>query len=334
MHRVWPAQNAALAWTRAKLASRGLAGALLISLMVIFALVAATPVRADEAAVAEDGRPAILEIDFGSAQVKASDAQEWAMAQPGQLLWPGDELAVGADSRATLVFFEGSILQVEHDTRITVVDSAASELGATRIAVFQVSGNTWSRVIKLIDAGSSYAVLTPSGVGLVRGTEFKTTVHSDGSTEIRTVEGVVELSKSQDQTGVAVEPGRAASIGPEKNDRPKEPKEFKLTLAEDEELASLRSKHHPRASRTPDDLAEPGGATDDSAYAAADADQWDDGRLSKNEFRSSATPAGAWYERGEKAAADSKGLEMPRPPKRPSADGNRHDDRGRRGRSR
>ena len=137
------------------------------------------------------------------------------------------------------MFFPGAILQIEHNTHVTILSSAVSSSGSPTVAIFQASGNTWSRVSKLIDTGSSYAVVTPSGVRLVRGTEFKTTVHPDGGMDVRTAEGVVEVSKAVDRPAVSVRAGEVTRVGPDDDDEPSEPEEFELNDPEREEIEFL-----------------------------------------------------------------------------------------------
>lgn len=196
-----------------------------VRLFAILAAALLTSTSATQAGAAEQtvdagNRPVLIEIDFGGGTIKPIATEVWVDIEDGQIAAPGDELTTGAHSRLTLVFFEGSVLQVEHNTRIKILNSSESETGSTKLAVFQQAGNTWSRVPKLLDSESSYAVFTPSGVGLVRGTQFKTTVHPDGGMEVRTVEGTVTVSKATDRPGVAVTAGQVTSVGRGDRDKP------------------------------------------------------------------------------------------------------------------
>lgn len=223
------------------------------AVVLILALVAfslpAPEAGASEQSVDSSDRPVLIEIDYGEARLMLLGSDIWTGLGSGEVALPGDEIATGPDTRATLVFFDGSLLQIEHNTHVTILSSAVSSSGSTTVAFFQASGNTWSRVARLIDSESSYAVVTPSGVGLVRGTEFKTTVHPDGGMDVRTVEGVVEVSKAVDRPVVSVRAGEVTRVGPDDDDEPSEPEEFELNDPEKEKIEFLEESRDRRGKR-------------------------------------------------------------------------------------
>lgn len=208
---------------------------------LVFGVVPFGPAAAELISVQGD-EPVLVQIDFGAAQVRTAGSDQWTPAADGQVLQAGSEISTGPASRITLVFFDGSVMQIEHDTRVTIVESKRAATGSTQIVTYVGFGNVWSRVNALLDAGSVYAVTTPAGVGLVRGTQFKVTVHPDGSMDLKTVEGVVEVGKDTAATPVRVEGGKETSLGRSPDAKPAEPKDFEPTEADREEIESLRSK--------------------------------------------------------------------------------------------
>lgn len=215
---------------------------LLVASYVAFSSSAISSDAAVEA-LTRDEKPVLIELDFGGSSIKSADLETWEPVEHGQLAWVGDELSTGPGTRITLLFFEGSIMQLEHDTHVRIVDSSALESGSTTIDIFQFApGNTWSRVAELFDTASSYNVLTSAGVGLVRGTQFKVTVHADGSMDVASAEGEVELSKSKAEKGVIVKPGKRSSLAKEPKARPTKPEDFKPGKADREELEKLKEK--------------------------------------------------------------------------------------------
>jgi hypothetical protein len=86
-----------------------------------------------------------------------------------------------------IVFFDGSVMEVEADSEISVEElSTASGTGSTTVRIFQAVGNTINRVEQLIDSSSKYEVETPAGSAVVRGTIFNSKVYPYGLSCINT----------------------------------------------------------------------------------------------------------------------------------------------------
>ncbi len=129
----------------------------------------------------------------GSAQVQAPGSDTWQIAGDGMVLAAGTRVRTAPDSHAMLTFFEGSSLTLEPGTDVEIQSVEGSAGSSTDIVLKQWVGKTWSRVVKRLDAGTRYEIITPSACALVRGTMFETEVDGTLSTTVRTTEGLVSV---------------------------------------------------------------------------------------------------------------------------------------------
>jgi len=142
----------------------------------------------------------VLSIVGGKVLVMKPGETEWESSDVGMSLGVDYKIKTEAGSHATITFFEGSTIELEGNTEISL--SELSWQGTTsRIGINQGIGKTVSRVKKLIDTASSYEVETASAVVAVRGTEFYVSVTRNDITTVGNIEGLV-IVKAQ---GVEVE---------------------------------------------------------------------------------------------------------------------------------
>jgi hypothetical protein len=112
----------------------------------------------------------ILSITEGDVFVMKGGADDWIEAAVEMSLEVGDTIKTGDDSGAEITFFDGSTIELEAGTQIEITSLDSSpDTGAKTITLMQTIGTTISRVTKLLDPASSYAIETPSGVAAVRG---------------------------------------------------------------------------------------------------------------------------------------------------------------------
>lgn len=146
------------------------------------------------------GADMILSIIDGTADVARGPA-EFTRAGDGQVLNAGDRVRTADQSHAVVTFFDGSTMELEPATTITVVQATASPTGAITIQIQQAIGRTWSAVQQLTRADSKFEIRTPSTTATVRGTGFVTEVTASGATTVTTTDGLVEVN-AQGQTVV------------------------------------------------------------------------------------------------------------------------------------
>jgi len=120
-------------------------------------------------------------------------AEDFALANDGEVLNEGDTVRTGSGARAVLTYFEGSTVTLEPDTQLTIENSATLADGGTVVVMSQAFGRSWHVVTKLITGSSKYDVKTPASTASVRGTEFEVT-SDDSATTVTTTEGTVVQS--------------------------------------------------------------------------------------------------------------------------------------------
>jgi hypothetical protein len=129
-----------------------------------------TPTPTPTPSVSTSIQLTMLSITEGDVLIMKSGTNSWLEAQVGMTLESGDTIKAGDDSRAVITFFEGSTIELEAGTEISVTElSTAIDTGATTISLKQQIGKTISRVEKLADPASRYEVETPGAIAAVRG---------------------------------------------------------------------------------------------------------------------------------------------------------------------
>lgn len=135
----------------------------------------------------------ILSVAGGEVLVQRAGENSWIDGVPGMTLDVEDKIKTEAGGHATITFFEGSTIELDGSTEITL-----SELGqggtASHICIAQALGKTVSRVKKLVDPASSYEVETPSAVAAVRGTTLGVSVDEEGTTVVSNIQGEVSVT--------------------------------------------------------------------------------------------------------------------------------------------
>jgi len=92
---------------------------------------------------------------------------EFGPADDGSVLGPGDTVKTGPGSRAVLTYFEGSTVEIEPDSQITIDTAHANPDGSTVVVMQQDLGTTWHVVTHLVTGGSKYEVHTTAATASV-----------------------------------------------------------------------------------------------------------------------------------------------------------------------
>lgn len=149
----------------------------------------------------------------GHVSVQDPSSGIWRDAEDGMVVDIGMRVRTGQDSNAMLTFFDGSTIRLEGDSDIQVEQIVRAEGQSTEIILKQWLGRTWSRVAKKADPASKYEIQTPSAYALVRGTLFEVEVGEDGSTVVRTIEGLVSVGAQSQEVEVSAGQTTSVSIG-------------------------------------------------------------------------------------------------------------------------
>jgi hypothetical protein len=148
-------------------------------------------------------------------EVRVGSQDDFEQGHAGQSLNPGDTIRTGANSSAAILFFDGSTVEMDANTEISLKDLLPPQGDSgLSISFTQNFGSTLNRVVSLSSPADSYEVDTPSGVASVRGTVFWVT-NTDASTLVEVDEGVVvlqagngkEIQVRRGQAGMVVEGG-------------------------------------------------------------------------------------------------------------------------------
>ena len=154
-----------------------------------------------------------LSVVSGTVEVRENDAKDFRPAVDGETLNVGDTVRTGPDARAVITFFEGSTVEMEPETELTMEKLEGQEEGGFLTRLRQSAGVTWHRVVDFVDPRSRYEVNTPAAAVAVRGTVFQVQVEPDGTTTVGTFKGQVAVSAGgvekivEEGTGTRVVPG-------------------------------------------------------------------------------------------------------------------------------
>jgi hypothetical protein len=197
------------AWKRTPAFRLALAGALALAL---FALGGSLLLSWPGVSVAQ---MATLDQARGAVELMPAGSDTWRPASSGEQLEAGSQIRTGPLSAAKLVFFDGSTTDLEAEVAVAVVQMNSRRDGGKAIILLrQTSGQTRSHVRRLPDQASRFEIRTPTAVVAVRGTEFTTTVETDGTTSVAVAEGLVEVTARE--TTVAVPAGQRTVVQPER----------------------------------------------------------------------------------------------------------------------
>lgn len=154
-----------------------------------------------------------LSIISGDVFVMEGGTDTWEEADDGMDLAAEDSVKTGADSYALITFFEGTTMNIEPNTEISISEiEMVEETGSTIVRLKQKAGETWNRVEKLADSASKYEIETSAGVGAVRGTTIGLVVGSNGKTTMKVYEG--EGSLFAQGVPVIIGEGMESSVQP------------------------------------------------------------------------------------------------------------------------
>ncbi|HEY6202540.1 MAG TPA: FecR family protein [Candidatus Limnocylindria bacterium] len=181
---------------------------LLVALLIAGVLIPAALILTQQPASAANMTLTVL---GGTAEI-ARGAGGFARAADGQVLNAGDRVRTADAGHAVVTFLDGSTVEIEPATTITVIQATAAASGAITIQLEQSIGRTWSSVERLLDPDSKFELRTPTATATVRGTGFVTDVQASGATTVATTDGIVELSAQG--TTVVVPAGSLTTVQP------------------------------------------------------------------------------------------------------------------------
>ena len=144
----------------------------------------------------------------GDAQMKKGDA-DWKEASFGAVLDAGDKLRTGNDGFISIVFSDDKTqLKIRPNTSITVDGSREQDYSISKRVNLEL-GELFADVTKQKGA---LQIATPTSVASVKGTEFWVIVDEDGTSQVLTLQGLVEMLSLLTGQTVEVGAGMGANV--------------------------------------------------------------------------------------------------------------------------
>jgi len=136
---------------------------------------------------------------------------EWTVLNQESLIEPGQTVRTGELSQAQLIFYDGSQTSLGPNSEVSVDKLDFREEDQRRVVeLTQQAGESTHDVAHSSNKGSLYAVHTPAGTGVAKGTQFSVSVTPDQATRFNVLEGVVAVTGMEETT--QVEAGQATII--------------------------------------------------------------------------------------------------------------------------
>ena len=141
------------------------------------------------------GIPLTCEVTFlkGDVRVRKEAMGPWIPLRIGDRVTQGDSVQTGHESATELTFEDGATFFLRPDTLLKV--EIAQRKGPVHILrdFFVDMGRILTRIRGATGTDSRDKIRTPSAVASARGTEFRVSVDSDGSTRSEVLKGMIEV---------------------------------------------------------------------------------------------------------------------------------------------
>jgi hypothetical protein len=144
----------------------------------------------------------------GTAQFKRSGSSEYFQVSQSTVLYEGDTIITGADSHLTLQFSDGSTMDVDKNTSVTL----QSITDSNQPKIIQVLSGLLHLKELLEHFKHKFEVRTPIAVCAVRGTEFTVKVDSDSATTTTVISGEVNVTATQTGNSVLLQAGESITV--------------------------------------------------------------------------------------------------------------------------
>lgn len=172
--------------------------------MTVFSL---SVIAEEEASDKPDCDAYVVDV-AGSAEYTQNPDEDWIALEASQCVFPGDMIRTGEDGAVSLQLGEEVSVKVNansdfqlwnEDEDSDIPNELDFELGEVLTEIAPKEGEEYP-----------FAVNTPSGVVSVKGTEFHVAVDNEGKSEVKVLDGVVELMN--ELGSVLAEAGMAADL--------------------------------------------------------------------------------------------------------------------------
>lgn len=131
---------------------------------------------------------ATVRLINGSLQIKRSDTEKWEIGTLGMMLFSGDQIKTGENSKAYILFTDATQVKMNASSLLTI-EGKREEKSLVKKLQLKV-GEIWAKVTR---QDSPMQVETPTSVASVKGTEFDVLVDEDGNTWVFVFEGSIDF---------------------------------------------------------------------------------------------------------------------------------------------
>lgn len=159
----------------------------------------------------------------GDFRVQRPGRDDWKKAVINEALQAGGKVKTLDESRGEVAFADGSIIRVDANSNLDIVELGRSKAGQTAQAKVW-SGKVWASVNKA-SKKTKFELESPTAVAAVRGTVFRMTVAEDMTTKVAVYAGEVKVEPMPEffQKQKPKQGGKAGEIeGPQQVEGPKE----------------------------------------------------------------------------------------------------------------
>lgn len=206
----------------------GILGAFLIQAFLIAQIVQATESKAI----------ALVLKTTGDVKLKKAGTDRVLPLKFGSTLDNGDWVRAGDDGFAVLMFTDDkSQIKISAKTEVVIEGKRDANSNITKRVKMEVG----QILAKVDEQRGSLQIATPTSVASVKGTEFWVVVLDDGTTQVITLEGLVELLNTQSGRVVDVQPGQRGESNPNGEVNQDIPPEDEIPNDQDQDEATPHS---------------------------------------------------------------------------------------------
>jgi len=181
----------------------------LLTLTICLSATVASPLFASES----KGIALALKVN-GDVKLKKAGGDRVIPLKFGAVLDDGDWIRTGDDGFAVLIFTDDkSQIKLTARTEITIEGKRDASSNISK----RISLEVGQLLAKVEQQKGTMQIATPTSVASVKGTEFWVIVFDDGTTQVVTLQGLVELLNVQSGRIVDVKPGERGESGRDGN---------------------------------------------------------------------------------------------------------------------
>lgn len=180
---------------------------LILAIITTMTVISYSAMAAEDESAKPDCDAYVVDV-AGSAELTANPDEEWAAIKANQCVYPGDLIRTGEDGAVSLQLGPEVSVKVNANSDFQLWNEDEDAIVPNELD-FEL-GEVLTEIAPAEGEEVPFAVNTPSGVVSVKGTEFHVMVDEEGKSEVKVLDGVVELLN--DLGSVLAEAGMAADL--------------------------------------------------------------------------------------------------------------------------